>query len=135
MNTLRRLSTSWNCCRRECIVERISGEAPPDYLVRPGLVPGQAGAEAGYRRRIGRRDTWQGRQLEAGLGRELLLRAPSVDYREAMGSEWTRWPPVAQAQCRKASARASAGGKSGHRTDTVMGNAHRPRGQGKCNRK
>ncbi len=45
----------------ECIVERISGEAPPDYLVGPAWCLDKNGLRQAIEAEFQRRDTWQGR--------------------------------------------------------------------------
>jgi hypothetical protein len=44
-----------------CIVERITGEAPPDYFVGPAWCLDKPGVRAAVDAEILRRDTWQGR--------------------------------------------------------------------------
>jgi radical SAM protein (TIGR01212 family) len=45
-----------------CIVERITGEAPPDYFVGPAWCLDKPGVRAAVDAELLRRDTWQGRQ-------------------------------------------------------------------------
>jgi hypothetical protein len=44
-----------------CIVERVSGEAPPDYLVGPAWCLDKPGIRAALEAEFARRNTWQGR--------------------------------------------------------------------------
>ncbi|HEX7376668.1 MAG TPA: TIGR01212 family radical SAM protein [Pirellulales bacterium] len=53
-----------------CLVERISGDAPPDYLVGPAWCLDKPALRAAVEAEFARRDTWQGRK--AASGRELL---------------------------------------------------------------
>jgi len=46
----------------ECVVERISGEAPPDYFVGPAWCLDKPGVRLAISREFERRDTWQGRK-------------------------------------------------------------------------
>jgi radical SAM protein (TIGR01212 family) len=48
----------------ECIVERISGEAPPNYLVGPTWCLDKNGLRAALDAEFARRDTWQGRTFQ-----------------------------------------------------------------------
>jgi uncharacterized protein len=48
----------------ECIVERVSGEAPPNYLVGPAWCLDKNGLRAALEAEFERRDTWQGRTFE-----------------------------------------------------------------------
>jgi uncharacterized protein len=50
----------------ECLVERISGEAPPDYLVAPAWCLDKPGIRAALDAEFVGRDTWQGRKCMAG---------------------------------------------------------------------
>jgi uncharacterized protein len=45
----------------DCIVERISGEAPPDYLIGPAWCLDKPGIRDALAAEFQRRDTWQGR--------------------------------------------------------------------------
>ncbi|HVX59602.1 MAG TPA: TIGR01212 family radical SAM protein [Pirellulales bacterium] len=45
----------------ECLVERVSGDAPPEYLVAPDWCLDKPGLRAALEREFQRRDTWQGR--------------------------------------------------------------------------
>ncbi len=54
----------WNCCRRTCIVERVSGDAPPDYLVGPAWCLDKPGLRVALEAEFARRDTWQGKKYE-----------------------------------------------------------------------
>lgn len=45
----------------ECLVERISGDAPPKYLVAPNWCLDKPGLRAALEAEFQRRDTWQGR--------------------------------------------------------------------------
>jgi uncharacterized protein len=44
-----------------CLVERISGDAPPDYFVGPAWCLDKPGVRAALDAEFSRRDTWQGR--------------------------------------------------------------------------
>jgi radical SAM protein (TIGR01212 family) len=46
----------------EMIVERISGDAPPDYLIGPSWCLDKPGVLLALRSELSRRDTWQGKQ-------------------------------------------------------------------------
>ena len=46
-----------------CLVERISGEAPPDYLVGPDWCLNKPGLRAAVDEEFERRDTWQGKRF------------------------------------------------------------------------
>jgi radical SAM protein (TIGR01212 family) len=48
----------------QCIVERISGEAPPNYLVGPNWCLDKNGLRAALDAEFTRRDTWQGRTFQ-----------------------------------------------------------------------
>ena len=48
----------------ETIVERISGDAPPDYFVGPSWCLDKPGVLAALRDELASRDTWQGRLFE-----------------------------------------------------------------------
>ncbi|MDZ4778684.1 MAG: TIGR01212 family radical SAM protein [Planctomycetia bacterium] len=45
----------------ECIVERVSGDAPPDYLIGPAWCLDKPGLRTALDAEFARRDTWQGR--------------------------------------------------------------------------
>jgi hypothetical protein len=45
-----------------CIVERISGDAPPDYFVGPSWCLDKPAVRQAVQCELGRRDTWQGKQ-------------------------------------------------------------------------
>ncbi len=45
----------------DCVVERVSGEAPPDYLVAPAWCLDKDGLRRALEAEFGRRDTWQGK--------------------------------------------------------------------------
>ncbi len=45
----------------ECLVERVSGDAPPKYLVAPDWCLDKPGLRAALETEFQRRDTWQGR--------------------------------------------------------------------------
>jgi uncharacterized protein len=51
----------------ECIVERISGEAPPNYLVGPTWCLDKNGLRAALDAEFARRDTWQGRTFQPSI--------------------------------------------------------------------
>ncbi len=44
-----------------CVVERVSGDAPPDYLVAPRWCLDKAGLKEAIEQEMQRRDTWQGK--------------------------------------------------------------------------
>lgn len=46
-----------------CIVERVSGDAPPDYLVGPAWCLDKVGLRTALDAEFARRDTWQGKNL------------------------------------------------------------------------
>ena len=48
----------------ECLVERISGDAPPDYLVGPAWCLDKPGLRMALEAEFARRDTWQGRLVQ-----------------------------------------------------------------------
>ena len=48
----------------DCIVERVSGEAPPDYLVGPAWCLDKPGIRTALGAEFERRGTWQGRKHE-----------------------------------------------------------------------
>ncbi len=50
-----------------CVVERTSGEAPPDYLVGPQWCLDKAAIRQALESEFARRDTWQGRTYQAPL--------------------------------------------------------------------
>jgi radical SAM protein (TIGR01212 family) len=50
---------------RDCIVERISGEAPPDYFIGPSWCLDKPAIRAAFFAELDRRDTWQGRNWNA----------------------------------------------------------------------
>ncbi len=45
----------------ECVVERVSGDAPPDYLVAPSWCLDKSGLREAIQQEMLRRDTWQGK--------------------------------------------------------------------------
>lgn len=47
----------------QCVVERVSGDAPPDYLVGPAWCLDKAGVRAALEAEFRRRDTWQGKRF------------------------------------------------------------------------
>jgi radical SAM protein (TIGR01212 family) len=49
----------------DCIVERISGEAPPDYFVGPSWCLDKPAVRAALHAELARRDTWQGKAYAA----------------------------------------------------------------------
>jgi radical SAM protein (TIGR01212 family) len=49
----------------DCIVERISGEAPPDYFVGPVWCLDKPAVRAALQAELARRDTWQGKAYAA----------------------------------------------------------------------
>ena len=48
-----------------CLVERVSGEAPPDFLIGPAWCLDKVGIRAALDAEFKRRDTWQGRAYAA----------------------------------------------------------------------
>lgn len=50
----------------DCLVERISGDAPPDYLVGPAWCLDKPSLRAAVDIEFARRDTWQGRRVGEG---------------------------------------------------------------------
>ena len=48
----------------DCVVERITGEAPPDYFLGPDWCLDKPVARAAIMAELERRDTWQGRKYE-----------------------------------------------------------------------
>lgn len=52
-----------------CLVERISGDAPPDYLVGPAWCLDKPGLRAAVDAEFARRNTWQGRNAATMLER------------------------------------------------------------------
>ena len=46
----------------DCVVERISGEAPPDYFVGPSWCQDKAGVLRAIDAELARRDSWQGKR-------------------------------------------------------------------------
>ncbi len=49
----------------EMVVERVSGEAPPDYFVAPSWCLDKPGLRAALETELSRRDTWQGKRIES----------------------------------------------------------------------
>jgi radical SAM protein (TIGR01212 family) len=49
----------------DCIVERISGEAPPDYFIGPSWCLDKPAVRAAFHAELDRRDTWQGKAYAA----------------------------------------------------------------------
>jgi radical SAM superfamily enzyme len=47
-----------------CVVERLCGDAPPEYLVAPAWCADKAAVRAAIAAELRARDTWQGRRLE-----------------------------------------------------------------------
>lgn len=45
------------------VIERISGDAPPDYLVGPAWCLDKAGVKRAFEAELERRDTWQGKKI------------------------------------------------------------------------
>ncbi len=54
----------------ECIVERISGEAPPDYFIGPSWCLDKPAVRAALQAELERRDTWQGKRFECRMPSE-----------------------------------------------------------------
>ncbi len=57
----------------ECVVERLSGDAPPEYLVGPAWCLDKPGIRAALDAEFRRRDTWQGRKY-AGVQPTAVVR-------------------------------------------------------------
>lgn len=51
-----------------CVVERISGDAPPDYFVAPAWCLDKPATKAAIDAEFTRRDTWQGKRWQAASG-------------------------------------------------------------------
>lgn len=51
-----------------CLIERTSGDAPPDYLVGPAWCLDKPGLRAAINAELERRDTWQGKKLVGSEG-------------------------------------------------------------------
>ncbi|NIP87027.1 MAG: TIGR01212 family radical SAM protein [Planctomycetales bacterium] len=49
-----------------CVVERVSGDAPPDYFVAPAWCLDKVGVRRAIEEEFARRDTWQGRLAGGG---------------------------------------------------------------------
>jgi hypothetical protein len=49
-----------------CVVERVGGDAPPDYLVGPAWCLDKPGLRRALDEELARRDSWQGRFFRAG---------------------------------------------------------------------
>jgi radical SAM protein (TIGR01212 family) len=52
-----------------CIVERVSGDAPPDYLIGPAWCLDKPGLRLALEAEFARRDTWQGKNCETAHGK------------------------------------------------------------------
>jgi uncharacterized protein len=50
----------------EMVVERVSGEAPPDYFFAPAWCLDKPTVRAALDTELRRRDTWQGKLFEGG---------------------------------------------------------------------
>jgi radical SAM protein (TIGR01212 family) len=50
---------------QDCVLERVSGEAPPDYFIAPGWSLDKPALRAALDAEMERRDTWQGRNCLA----------------------------------------------------------------------
>jgi radical SAM protein (TIGR01212 family) len=50
----------------ECVVERVHGDAPPDYLIAPAWCLDRNGVRAALEHEFERRDTWQGAKYPYG---------------------------------------------------------------------
>jgi radical SAM protein (TIGR01212 family) len=50
----------------ECVVERVSGEVPPDYLVAPSWCLDKPAMRQALDSEFQRRDSWQGKSIEGG---------------------------------------------------------------------
>jgi radical SAM protein (TIGR01212 family) len=49
-----------------CVVERVSGDAPPDYFIGPSWCLDKPGVLRAIDGEFERRDSWQGKRLEVG---------------------------------------------------------------------
>ncbi len=49
-----------------CVVDRLSADAPPEYLLAPGWCRDKAAVRAAIEAEFQRRDTWQGRRFVSG---------------------------------------------------------------------
>lgn len=47
----------------DCVIDRLSGDAPPEYLIAPQWCLDRSGVRAAVERELQRRDTWQGRHF------------------------------------------------------------------------
>ncbi|MEX2120513.1 MAG: TIGR01212 family radical SAM protein [Pirellulales bacterium] len=56
----------------QCLVERIGGDAPPDYLVGPSWCLDKHGLRSALDAEFCRRDTWQGRTYQAPAASKLV---------------------------------------------------------------
>ncbi len=52
---------------RDCLIERIGGDAPPDYLVGPAWCLDKPALRAAVNAEFERRDTWQGKLTDFGF--------------------------------------------------------------------
>jgi radical SAM protein (TIGR01212 family) len=50
----------------DCVVDRLSGEAPPSYLIGPDWCLQKSAVRAAIAAEFQRRDTWQGKHFQAG---------------------------------------------------------------------
>ena len=50
----------------DCVVERVSGDAPPDYFVGPSWCLDKPGVLKAIEAEFARRDSWQGKRFEVG---------------------------------------------------------------------
>jgi hypothetical protein len=55
----------------DCVVDRLSGDAPPEYLVAPTWCLDKAAVRAAVEAEFRRRDTWQGRLCLPGTDGKL----------------------------------------------------------------
>ncbi|MEX2187310.1 MAG: TIGR01212 family radical SAM protein [Pirellulales bacterium] len=49
-----------------CVVERVSGDAPPDYFIGPSWCQDKPGVLVAIEAEFARRDSWQGKRFEVG---------------------------------------------------------------------
>ena len=59
----------------ECVVERVSGEAPPDYLIAPTWCLDKDALRRALEAEFARRETWQGKRYGGQLAPRLEVRS------------------------------------------------------------
>src|SRR5690606_6131905 len=64
-----------------CIVERISGEAPPDYFIGPAWCLDKPGLRQAFLAEMERRDTWQGKHYQPA--ESPVAEAPAAESKPA----------------------------------------------------